>query len=86
MARRITAWLRPAQRNVRGATAACLAALTTSAARVSLPTNAEAPASIAAKIWSSPACMVSTTTPVVSLVAGWRAPRRARGRRAAGGR
>ncbi len=53
---------------MRGATAACLAALTTSAALLSLPTNAEAPASMAAKIWSSPACMVSTTTPVVSLV------------------
>ena len=45
LAEGVTAWLRPAQRNVRGATAACLAALTTSDARVSLPTNAEAPAS-----------------------------------------
>ena len=50
-----------------------MAALTTSVARVSLPTKADAPASIAAKIWSSPACMVSTTTPVVSLVCADRA-------------
>ena len=54
----------PEQRNERGETAACFAAFTTSVDGASLPTNADAPASIAAKIWSSPACMVSTTMPV----------------------
>ena len=36
---------------------------TTSPAGASLPTKPEAPASMAAKIWSSPECMVSTTRP-----------------------
>ena len=39
--------------------AACRAARTTSVDGASLPTKAEAPASIAAKIWSSPECMVT---------------------------
>ena len=53
--------------NARGEIAACRAALTTSVAGASLPTKPDAPACMAAKIWSSPECMVSTTRPVVSL-------------------
>ena len=53
--------------NVRGETWACRAALTTSLDGASLPTNADAPASIAVKIWSSPECMVSITRPAVVL-------------------
>ena len=53
------------QTKERGETAACRAALTTSVDGASLPTKPEAPACMAAKIWSSPECMVSTTRPVV---------------------
>src|SRR5262245_46051492 len=63
---RIMAPARPVHRKDRGETAAWRAARTTSADGASLPTNAEAPASIAAKIWSSPECMVTTTSPILS--------------------
>ena len=42
-----------------------MVARTTSPAGASLPTKPEAPASMAAKIWSSPECMVSTISPIV---------------------
>src|SRR3954452_98409 len=67
--RRIIAPARPVHRNERGETAACRAARTTSDDGASLPTKAEAPASMAAKIWSSPECMMTTTSPMVSSFA-----------------